>query len=129
MTNQLEKLEQLQSLITLLDSNFSIFGFSFGIDGLIGLVPGVGDMFGGLISLAIILRMRAIGVSSAALNKMITAVLIDVFVGSIPVLGDLFDFFYKVNERNFTLAKQDLQQQVDWQLDKKVYYSGSNRLY
>lgn len=92
-----------------MDSQFSIAGFSFGVDALIGLIPGFGDMAGGLVSIFIILRIRSIGVSDEVLNKMMRNVLIDVFVGSIPLLGDMFDFFFKVNERNMKLSRQYIE--------------------
>jgi len=106
MNEKMQKLQKLESYVELMDSKFSFMGFSFGIDGLIGLIPGFGDAAGGLISLLIILRIRSIGVSEAVFNKMLRNVLIDVFVGSVPVIGDLFDFGFKVNERNFKLAKE-----------------------
>jgi len=111
MTKQekLEKFQNLDSLINLMDSKFNFAGFSFGLDGLLGLIPGFGDIAGGLISVFIILRIRSIGVSDEVLNKMMVNVLIDVFVGSIPLLGDLFDFAFKVNERNMRLAKKHLE--------------------
>lgn len=106
--DKIEKLKQLETLIRYMDSQFSVFGFRFGIDGLIGLVPGLGDVAGGLVSILIILRIRNIGVSEEVLNKMMRNVLIDVFVGSVPLLGDMFDFGFKVNERNMKLAKKHL---------------------
>lgn len=106
MNEKMQKLQKLESYVELMDSKFSFMGFSFGIDGLIGLIPGFGDAAGGLISLLIILRIRSIGVSEAVFNKMLRNVLIDVFVGSVPVIGDLFDFGFKVNERNFKLTKE-----------------------
>jgi len=101
--------DHLDRLATSLDSQFSFLGFRFGIDALIGLVPGLGDVFGGLISIYTVLQMRRIGVSTEAINKMLIAIMIDVFVGGIPVIGDAFDFFFKVNERNVRLAKKDLR--------------------
>ena len=100
--------DHLDVLAHRLDSQFSILGFKFGFDALLGLVPGLGDAFGGLLSLYIVLQMRRLQVSKDVLNKMIKAVLIDVFVGGIPLLGDTFDFFFKVNERNIRMAKKDL---------------------
>ena len=109
---KLHSLRKLESLVEAMDSQFSIGGFTFGIDGLIGLIPGFGDMAGGLVSVYLLLRIRSIGVSDEVLNKMMINVLLDVFVGSIPVLGDLFDFLFKVNERNLKLAKRHLSETV-----------------
>lgn len=106
---KLEKFQNLESLVNTMDSKFSFAGFSFGIDAIIGLIPGLGDIAGGLVSIFILLRIRNIGVSDEVLNKMMRNVIIDVFVGSIPLLGDLFDFVFKVNERNLKLAKKHLE--------------------
>ena len=105
---KLQKLSQLETLTKYMDSQFSFFGYTFGIDGLIGLIPGFGDAAGGLISIMIILRIRSIGVSEEIFNKMLRNIIIDVFVGSVPILGDLFDFGFKVNERNMKLAQSYL---------------------
>jgi hypothetical protein len=107
-SEKIDQLAKLRSQVELLDSQFSLFGFRFGVDALLGLIPGLGDILGGFISLLIVLRMRSIGISDAVLNKMLINVLIDTFVGGVPVIGDLFDFFYKTNERNFRLAMQDI---------------------
>lgn len=105
---KLEKLRGLESLVNLMDTKFSFMGFSFGIDSIIGLIPGFGDIVGGLISILIIFRIRHIGVSPEVINKMITNVMVDVFLGSVPLLGDLFDVAFKVNVRNLNLAKNHL---------------------
>jgi len=107
---KLQKLQNLESLVTLMDSKFSFLGFSFGLDSLIGLIPGFGDTAGGLISLFIILRIRHIGVSPAVLDKMISNVLIDVLLGSVPLVGDIFDVAFKVNVHNLAMAKKHLQE-------------------
>jgi predicted acyltransferase len=111
MSNQekLKKLHSLESLVNLMDSKFSFMGFSFGLDAIIGLIPGLGDIAGGLISILIIIRIRHIGVSEVILSKMIRNVLVDVFVGTVPIFGDLFDIGFKVNDRNLQLAKDYLQ--------------------
>ena len=106
---KLKKIQDIELLVKLMDSQFSFMGFSFGFDGLIGLIPGFGDAAGGIISVLIILRIRHIGVSDEVFNKMMRNILIDVFVGSVPVIGDMFDFGFKVNERNMELAKEYLQ--------------------
>ena len=98
--NQEQLLTHLRQVSTLLDSRFSVAGFRFGIDGLIGLIPGLGDTAGGLVSIYIVLRAYRAGLSSELTNKMLLRIITDVFIGSVPLLGDVFDFFYKVNNRN-----------------------------
>jgi hypothetical protein len=111
-TQQLKQLDQLEGFVRLMDTQFGVPGFRFGLDGIIGLVPGIGDFVGGLISLGLVLRMRQIGVPSECINKMIRNVLIDVIVGGVPILGDGFDFFFKVNERNLRIARRCLTVEV-----------------
>ena len=101
-----ETLDHLKSLTTILDSQFSVAGFKFGLDGVIGLVPGLGDAIGGLISLYIVYKAHVAGVSAEVTGRMMLNILIDVFLGSVPVIGDLFDFFYKVNEKNLRLMEE-----------------------
>lgn len=97
---QVRRLAHLQQLADLLDSRFSILGFRFGIDSLIGLVPAIGDIVGGLLSLYIVWQAHRMGVPERVLNKMLVGIVIDVFFGSVPVVGDIFDVFHKINRRN-----------------------------
>jgi hypothetical protein len=117
---KLQQLKKLESLVTLLDSKFSFLGFSFGLDGLIGLIPGVGDFAGGVISVLIIFRIKHIGVSDAVFHKMIINIFLDVFIGSVPLLGDIFDFAFKVNERNLRLARRHLEDTASFATADKI---------
>jgi len=101
-----ETLAHLRQVATFLDSRFSLAGYRFGVDGIIGLVPGVGDAIGGLIALYIVLRAHLMGAPSHVTNRMLIGVMIDVLLGSIPVAGDIFDFFYKVNNRNLRMIEE-----------------------
>src|ERR1700732_289038 len=91
----------LHSLEILLDEAFRIPGtsFRFGIDGIIGLVPGLGDVLAGLLSLVIPLAAWIRGVPYVTLVRMGLNLGIGVLVGSIPVLGDAFDIGWKANRR------------------------------
>ena len=79
--------------------------FSIGLDGLLGLIPGFGDVVGGLVSSFIILQAQRAGIPKATLMRMVANVGIDAAVGSIPLLGDLFDFTFKANTRNLELYR------------------------
>jgi hypothetical protein len=91
-----------------LDSRFRIPGtdIRFGLDPLIGLVPVAGDWITGIISLYLILWGIREEVSSTVLVRMGFNIFIDIAVGSIPLLGDLFDVGWKANIRNVRLIKQ-----------------------
>ncbi len=98
-------LKRIESIANIMDSRFSILGFSFGLDGLIGLLPVAGDTVGGLVSVYLVVEAYRAGASSHLVSRMLINVLIDVFIGSIPVIGDIFDFFFKVNNRNLKMLK------------------------
>ncbi|WP_214000116.1 DUF4112 domain-containing protein [Arsukibacterium sp.] len=90
-------------------------GYKIGLDGVIGLIPGVGDFITGLLSSAIIYKAYQLGVPRMILGKMIINMMIDTIIGAIPVAGDLFDFVWKSNRRNVALLEDYLQQ------PKRVY--------
>ena len=102
----------LHSLEILLDEVFRIPGtsFRFGIDGIIGLVPGLGDVLAGLLSLVIPLAAWIRGVPYIALVRMGLNLGIGVLVGSIPVFGDVFDIVWKANRRNYRLLQLHLRE-------------------
>lgn len=90
-------------------------GYKIGLDGFIGLIPGIGDFIGGLLSSVIIYKAHQIGVPRMVLGRMIINMMIDTVLGAIPIAGDLFDFVWKANKRNVALL-EDYQQQP-----KQVY--------
>jgi len=106
------RVERLRRLGELLDNSIPVpgTGFRFGIDTIIGLVPGVGDLIGGALSAYIILESARLGVPRTLLARMGYNVLVDVGVGTIPVLGDLFDAGYKANLRNLALLRGHVEQ-------------------
>lgn len=91
----------------LLDSSIRLPGnVRIGIDGLIGLLPGVGDAAGALFAFYIVSRASALGLPKAVLGRMLLNVGIDALVGAVPLLGDLFDFAFKANTRNVELMRR-----------------------
>lgn len=102
-------LRQLRALARLLDSSVPLpGGYRIGLDGIIGLIPGFGDAVGASLSAYIIWRAAQVGASWTTLLRMTGNALIDGFVGSIPILGDLFDFVFKANQRNMELLEASL---------------------
>ncbi len=102
----------LHSLEILLDEAFRIPGtsFRFGIDGIIGLVPGLGDVLASLLSLIIPLAAWMRGLPYVTLVRMGLNLGIGVLVGSIPFLGDIFDIAWKANRRNYRLLQLHLRE-------------------
>lgn len=83
-------------------------GYRIGIDGIIGLVPGLGDAIGLAASTWILLGARRFGVPRVVMARMLGNVVLDAAIGAIPVVGDLFDFAFKANRRNIGLMEQYL---------------------
>ena len=106
-TNRSEK-EQIDALARLLDSQFRFPGTNrrFGIDGILGLVPGVGDAAGLALSAGVIVKAIGLGARGATLTRMVLNVVLDTVVGTIPVIGTIFDFVYKANVRNVALLER-----------------------
>ena len=102
----------LQRIAVLLDEAFRVPGtkIRFGIDGIIGLVPGLGDALAALLSLVIPLAAWARGVPYVTLVRMAANITVDVLVGSIPLFGDIFDVAFKANRRNYLLMQRHLAQ-------------------
>jgi hypothetical protein len=102
--------QTLQRLEILLDEAFRIpgTGVRFGIDGIIGLVPGLGDVLAGLLSLIIPLAAWVRGVPYVALVRMAVNIGLGVLIGSIPFFGDAFDIAWKANRRNYLLMRRHL---------------------
>ena len=103
-----EALARLERLVRLLDDRFSLGGFRFGLDGLLGLVPGIGDSVGALASAYVMLEARRLGAPRSVLLRMAANLLLDYLIGAVPVAGDLFDFGFKANRRNLDLLRRAL---------------------
>ncbi|MEM7759220.1 MAG: DUF4112 domain-containing protein [Cyanobacteria bacterium P01_A01_bin.40] len=107
---QISKLSKLRRISRLLDNAITIPGtkISFGLDPILGLLPGGGDTLTGGIAAYIVVEAARMGVSRKVLWKMIGNILIDSFAGTIPVVGDLFDVGWKANVKNIELLEQHL---------------------
>src|SRR5438094_4957870 len=102
MSEPNESLRRVRAVATVLDDAIRIPGTNirFGIDPLVGLVPGLGDLLGGAASAYIILEAARAGAPATVLLRMAANVGIDTLIGALPVVGDLFDFAWKSNARN-----------------------------
>ena len=103
-----ERLRWVERVARLMDSQFQLPGtrFRFGLDPLLGLLPIVGDVSTTLVSVALLLTMLRHGASGAVVVRMALNILIDTVVGGIPLIGNVFDFAYKSNERNVALLRR-----------------------
>jgi hypothetical protein len=102
--------ENLDLLSRVLDTWFRIPGTSirFGLDGIVGFIPGIGDLLGGLASCIIVLAAYFRGVALITIARMVANVAIEVVVGMVPVLGNLFDIGWRANRRNYHLLERSL---------------------
>ncbi|WP_271199265.1 DUF4112 domain-containing protein [Methylopila turkensis] len=103
-----ETLDELDRLAHLLDSRWRIPGtnWRFGVDALVGLVPVAGDLSAALVSGYMIKRAHELGAPSHVLARMVGNVALDTVVGSIPILGSVFDVAFKANRRNIALLRR-----------------------
>jgi len=103
-------LDRLDRLAWLLDSSVRIPGTQvrMGVDSLIGLVPGVGDLAGALLSSWILLQAARLGAPRRLLARMGANVALETLVGAVPLAGDLFDVAFEANRRNVSLLRAAL---------------------
>ena len=105
-------LKQVDDLAWLLDNSISIpfINYRIGLDAVIGLIPGLGDAAGLILSSFIVLQALRLRVPRAVLMRMIANTVMEALVGLIPLLGDLFDATFKANVRNVRLLRQAMAQ-------------------
>jgi hypothetical protein len=114
------RIADVEALARWLDYAFEVpGGFRFGLAGIIGLVPGIGDLIDALLSLYIVIRAIQLGVPRVALARMVVNIGIEGVAGSVPFVGDLFDVAFKANRRNYQLLRKHLthsrhQRAYDW---------------
>jgi len=106
--DRLVRLRRMRGLARLMDTAVRVPGtrFSFGADSIIGLVPGVGDLAGAAIGLYIVNEARRLGVPNDKLLRMLANLGFDAAAGSVPLIGDLFDLYFKSHRRNLDLVLQ-----------------------
>ncbi len=105
-----ERLARIDALARLLDTAFIIpgTGVRFGLDALIGLVPGIGDAITTAVALYIVNEARALGASRLLIARMLVNVALDGVVGAVPLVGDMFDVAFRANRRNIALLREHL---------------------
>lgn len=98
----------LRKWAVLLDSAFQVPGtrMRFGIDPIVGLLPGVGDLVTGFFSVMILLHSVRLRIPKIVVGRMVVNTVLDLLAGAVPVLGDLFDAGYKANLKNLRLLER-----------------------
>ena len=109
-----DPLARARTLTRLLDSAAKVPGtsFRFGLDPLLGLIPGLGDVAGAALSSYVVILASRLGAPTTVIVRMLANVIVDTVGGTIPVVGDLFDAGWKSNTRNLALLEAHLGQSV-----------------
>jgi hypothetical protein len=101
-----QELQRLKKISRFMDSSFEgPWGVKFGLDGLLGLIPVLGDVLTTCVSLYIIVQSALLGAPASVLLRMGLNVFIENLLDSIPLIGNLFDFFWKSNDKNVALLE------------------------
>lgn len=105
---QIPNMQLVSRLSYLMDKQFRFPGtnFRFGLDPVLNLIPIAGDMTGLLISGGLLLAMIRKGASNKVVVLMTLNILLDATIGAIPIIGQIFDFFFKANSRNIRLMRE-----------------------
>jgi hypothetical protein len=103
-------LAELVALADWLDSRYRIpfTPFRFGVDAVLGLIPGIGDVAAAAPALYLVWRAHALGVPRSLVLRMLGNVGIDTLVGSVPIAGSVFDVYFKASRRNVALLRRHL---------------------
>lgn len=103
-------LRRLDALSHLLDNSIRVPGTQarFGLDAVIGLIPGFGDAAGAVVSAYVVVQAARLGASVPTLIRMLLNVGVEAVAGAVPVLGDLFDAAFKANARNVALLRREM---------------------
>ncbi|MET4105088.1 DUF4112 domain-containing protein [Hymenobacter sp. UYP22] len=110
--DQDDRLRWVERISHLLDSQFRVPGttWRFGLDPIVGLIPVVGGLPSLAVSGVLILTMMRHGASGHLVVRMVLNVVLDALVGAIPIIGSIFDFAYKANNRNVELLRRHYQE-------------------
>ena len=110
-----ETLLRLQLLSQRLDESITLPGtkYKIGIDPIIGLIPGGGDVIGGILSMYIMHTGIKMGVQKTVIIKMFKNIALDFLIGWIPIIGDIFDTVWKSNQKNVKLIENTLALEDD----------------
>lgn len=113
-TSEEARLRRLDRLSQVLDTAIRIprTNVRIGLDGIVGLIPGVGDSLGAVLSSYIILEAARLGFPKSVLLHMIGNVAIETVIGAVPILGDVFDIAWKANIRNLALLRASVAEPV-----------------
>ena len=100
--------EELKKIAEYLDTKYDFLGFRVGWDAILGLIPGVGDLITSFFSLFILYKAAVLGCPPSVLLRMGLNIIIDNLLDAIPIIGNVFDIFWRSNMRNIALLEKYL---------------------
>ena len=105
-----EAQRRLQRIAKLMDSQIRVpvIGLRIGADAILGLVPGVGDILTGAIGAYLIYEAHRLGIPRSAVLRMVANIAFDTAIGTIPVAGDIWEFFFRANDRNMQILARHI---------------------
>ena len=105
-----EPVKRVQALSRLLDNAIAIpgIGYRIGLDPILGLLPGGGDLISGIISVYVVFEAARLGVPAATLGRMGFNIILEVLLGTVPMVGDFFDVVWKANAKNVRLLERHM---------------------
>jgi hypothetical protein len=105
-----ERIARLEAVADLLDTAFVIpgTGIRFGVDSMLGLVPGIGDAVTSALSLWIVYEAHQLGARPHIIARMVANIAVDGLIGAVPVVGDAFDVAWRANRKNVRILRQHL---------------------
>jgi hypothetical protein len=108
-----ERVKRLESIAAVMDTAFVVpgTGIRFGFDGLVGLVPGVGDVVTTALSLYLVHEAWQLGAPKHLIGRMLANVALDSAIGAVPVAGDVFDVLWRANKRNMRMLREWLDRE------------------
>ena len=108
-----DAVDRLDFIARLLDTAFVVPGTNirFGIESIIRLMPGIGDVVASALSCVILIEARRLGVPRTVLLRMIANVLLEGTAGTVPVVGDMFDIMFRANRRNIRILRDYMQRE------------------
>ena len=99
------RLKRLRALAWTLDRSIPIGRWRIGLDPILGLLPGAGDWIGAVLSLYVVYESARLGAPARLLARMGGNIIVEALIGTIPLVGDLFDFAWQANTRNLALIE------------------------
>jgi hypothetical protein len=108
-TQQVEGDPIIEWLAWLMDNSVRVGPWSVGLDGFLGLIPGIGDVAGAAVSAVIVVRAMQSGIPKSAVMRMLINVGLDSLAGTVPLFGDVFDFAFKSNTYNLQIYRESIR--------------------